>query len=165
MAANTHETILPRDLPVAREKKKPLTEKQKLRRALTLLLAVMAFYLASLTYHSLKDATALVLPEPIGITYFVDEPSEYLIAHEHYHLKVQLEEEHWIKFYAKYLLGNGCIYEAEAGENPDKHSVCRIPWMKQPTEEQKISKEQVIDWYGKYLREQYSMAYQPAPRH
>ncbi len=119
--------------------------KEELKKTMRLFLAMLAIYLVVATVHSFRKTAAFTFPEPIGIVYF-KEPTERLIAHEHYHLK-QMQDEPWPLFYLKYAAGRGCIYEAEAGMPPGKHPVCELPWMKQPEPEQILSRKELLTWY------------------
>lgn len=113
--------------------------------------SAVAFYLCYITLRTFRNTEAITLPEPIGIIYFVDEPTDSLIAHENYHLHYQIETEGAFMFYLKYALGQGCIYEAQANAHPDDHNVCELPWMRQPTEDQIASKSEIIAWYEEFI--------------
>lgn len=132
-------------------KAEQVDKKRSSRKAMKLFLAVIAFYLCFIIAKPILEAPAITLPEPIGIVYF-EEPDEQLMAHENYHLKVQIENEGAVKFYSRYILGRGCIYEAEAGEGPDIHGVCKIPWMRQPNSDQIASESEILAWYRNYVR-------------
>lgn len=138
----------PSSSPVGRKTKR---ENKKWKRAKILLLSIVAFYLCFTIARSFRNTDAITLPEPIGIVYFVDDPSEELIAHENYHLNKQIEDEGAFLFYLKYILGRGCIYEVEAGEDLE-HTVCEIPWMAEPKPEQIVTEAEIVAWYESYLR-------------
>lgn len=119
--------------------------------SLVFFFAALDMYLCYISLRTFRNVEAFTFPEPIGIVYFVDEPNKSLIAHENYHLHHQIEEHGAFMFYLTYALGQGCIYEAQANAHPDLHNVCELPWMKQPTEDQIATEDEIIAWYELYL--------------
>jgi hypothetical protein len=121
-------------------------EKNKLSAYEVVLLSALALNSCAIFFKLFGGTQAITLPEPFGIRYFDSEPSLFQIAHENYH-KFQKERDGAWQFYLNYIFGKGCLYEAQAGEDPTTHKACEIFWMYQPTESEIATQAEIVQWY------------------